>query len=195
LTCSKFGRRARALDRKGLRGARKSQHWAAVPVWAGPSARMERMSAVLGGSDAIQGHSGAIGPTNICRSLRPGRRGHEGLRKFASGANLLASHFTAIGAFSDVVFGFFEPDAKRYAKIPMAEQVEVLSLLGNIAINEDRPQIHAHAVVGRRDGAAFGGHLLEAHVRPTLEVILTESPRHLWREADPQTGLARLKAE
>ncbi|MCI0701715.1 MAG: DNA-binding protein [Planctomycetia bacterium] len=118
-----------------------------------------------------------------------------GLREFAREANLIGSHFTAIGAFSDVVLGFFDPVAKKYEKIPIPEQVEVLSLLGNVALHHDKPKIHAHVVVGKRDGTAHGGHLMEAHVRPTLEVIVVESPRHLERQTDDRTGLALLKAE
>ena len=69
--------------------------------------------------------------------------------------------------------------------------MEVLSLEGNIATGENsRPQIHAHIVVGDSDGAAFGGHLLEAHVWPTLEVVIQETPAHLRRRTDPETGLA-----
>jgi uncharacterized protein len=119
----------------------------------------------------------------------------EGLRAFAREANLLGSHFTAIGAFSDCVLGFFDPEKKEYARIPVREQVEVLSLLGNVAVHDDMPKIHAHVVVGKRDGTAHGGHLLEARVRPTLEVIVVESPRHLERRTDAQTGLALLKAD
>jgi len=118
-----------------------------------------------------------------------------GLRTFARDANILGSHFTAIGAFSDVVLGFFEPEKKRYEKIPVREQVEVVSLLGNVALHDELPKIHAHVVVGKRDGTAHGGHLVEAHVRPTLEVIVVESPRHLERRTDERTGLALLKAD
>src|SRR5919106_1187106 len=71
----------------------------------------------------------------------------------------------------------------------LREQVEVLSLLGNVAVHEGKPAVHAHVVVGKRDGTAHGGHLLEAHVRPTLEVIVVESPKHLYRERDDETGL------
>jgi len=49
-------------------------------------------------------------------------------------------------------------------------------------------------VVSRADGTAMGGHLLEAHVRPTLEVVLTESPRHLHKRKDPDSGLALIVA-
>ena len=71
----------------------------------------------------------------------------------------------------------------------------MLSLLGNVAVHHDLPKVHAHVVVGKRDGTAHGGHLLEAHVRPTLEAIVVESPRHLERRTDEQTGLALLKAD
>jgi uncharacterized protein len=124
-----------------------------------------------------------------------GEEAMEGLRTFAWNANLVASQLTAIGALSDVTLGFFDPETRRYEKTRLWEQVEVLSLLGNVAIHENRPQVHAHVVVGKRDGSAHGGHLLAATVRPTLEVIVTESPRHLRRRLDPSTGLTRLDLE
>jgi predicted DNA-binding protein with PD1-like motif len=50
--------------------------------------------------------------------------------------------------------------------------------------------VHAHVVVGKRNGSAMGGHLLEAHVRPALEVMLQESGEQLKRKFDPESGLA-----
>jgi len=73
--------------------------------------------------------------------------------------------------------------------------VEVLSLVGDIALHGEEPKVHAHVVLGKSDGTAWGGHLVEAHVRPTLEVILTESPVHLHRKTDPNTGLALIDLE
>ena len=115
-----------------------------------------------------------------------------GMMEFARRHNIGGSEITGVGGFSDATLGYFDRDKKDYLKIPVAEQVEVLSLDGNIAIDGDKPKIHAHVVVGLRDGAARGGHILEAHVWPTLEVIVTESPRHLQRTTDPETGLALL---
>src|SRR5512142_3193604 len=109
---------------------------------------------------------------------------------FAESHRLAASHFTAIGAFRNVTLGFFDRDKKRYEKISIQEQVEVLSLVGDIALKDGKPQIHAHVVIGKSDGSAHGGHLLEAHVWPTLEIVLEESPEHLRRKLDPETGLA-----
>lgn len=114
----------------------------------------------------------------------------EQLQRFARENDLTASNFTAIGAFSDARIGFFDLRKEDYEAIAINEQVEVLSLVGDITLDNGKPKIHAHVVVGKRDGTAHGGHLLEAHVRPTLEVVLTESPATLKRRSDPATGLA-----
>ncbi len=112
------------------------------------------------------------------------------LTEYATSHQLRGSHFTAIGAFSDAVVAYFDWRSKRYQEIPVAEQVEVLSMIGDIAIAADGPRIHAHVVLAKSDGSAHGGHLVSAHVRPTLEIVLTESPRHLQRRMDPESGLA-----
>jgi len=117
------------------------------------------------------------------------------LTRFAEEQGLDASRFTAIGAFSSAMLGYFDWQKKEYERIPVNEQVEVLALVGDVALDKGKPKIHAHVVVGLRDGAARGGHLLEAHVRPTLEVVLTESPGYLKRELDHESGLALIKIE
>jgi len=114
-----------------------------------------------------------------------------GLTAFAKEKGLAASHFTAIGGFQEATLGYFDLEKKDYNKLPVREQVEVLSLVGDITLTEkNEPKIHAHAVLGRSDASTRGGHLIEGRVRPTLEVMLVESPRHLRRKHDPQSGLA-----
>ena len=118
------------------------------------------------------------------------------LAQFARDEKLGAAQITAIGAFSDAVLGYFDWEEKEYRRIPVEEQVEVVSLVGDVAFDEKgAPALHAHAVLGRRDGAALGGHLLSAHVRPTLEAIVTESPRHLWKKKDAESGLALIRID
>jgi len=119
-----------------------------------------------------------------------GEAGMAALAAFANDRSLTAGHFTAIGACSDVTLGFFDWERKSYEKIPLNEQVEVPSLMGDIALKDGAPAVHAHVVLGKPTGAAHGGHLIEAHVRPTLEVILVESPRFLQRRVDAESGLA-----
>ncbi|MCA1669723.1 MAG: DNA-binding protein [Thermomicrobia bacterium] len=113
-----------------------------------------------------------------------------GLQAFAQTHDVATYEIVGIGAFSDVVLGYFDRDRKDYTKIPLDEQVEVLSLVGNIARAGDKTKVHAHVVVGKADGSAWGGHILAAHVWPTLELLVTEAPAHLRRTQDPETGLA-----
>jgi predicted DNA-binding protein with PD1-like motif len=114
----------------------------------------------------------------------------EGLTNFAAEGGLGAASFTAVGAFGGATLGYFDRERKEYQKIPVEEQVEVLSLLGDVALKDGEPQVHAHVVLGRSDGTTRGGHLLEADVWPTLEVILVETPGHLQKTTDEETGLA-----
>lgn len=115
------------------------------------------------------------------------------LLEYVTSEHIQAASFTAVGAFSKVVLGYFDVDRKDYDRIPICEQVEVVSMVGDVAVHHGQPKIHAHVVVAKRDGTAHGGHLLEACVRPTLEVVITELPGHLQRELDPETGLALVR--
>jgi len=116
-----------------------------------------------------------------------------GLESFAREHSLTAARITAIGAFERATLGYFEWRAKRYERIEKNEQMEVLSLIGDLALQGAEAKLHAHAVLGRRDGSTCGGHLLQGYVRPTLEVLITDSPNYLKREHDPETGLALIR--
>ncbi len=112
------------------------------------------------------------------------------LQQFVRERKIDTAALTAIRAFERAVVGYFDWQLKDYRRIPVEEQVEVLSLIGDVAEAKGEPALHIHAVLGRSDGSVVGGHLLEGHVRPTLEVILTEPPAHLRKKKDPETGLA-----
>jgi len=117
-----------------------------------------------------------------------------GLLEFAKAQRLSAASFKAVGALESVRLGWFSWESKKYEpSVTLGEQVELLSLIGDVALNGDEPVVHAHAVIGRKDGTAHGGHLLEAHIRPTCEVVLTESPAHLQKFVDPESGLALIR--
>ena len=116
------------------------------------------------------------------------------LQQFARGQGLAGSSFKAIGALSYAKLGWFNWETKKYdPACVLDEQVELLSLIGDIALRDGEPQVHAHVVVGRSDGTAHGGHLLEARARPTCELILTESPIHLQKKLDPKSGIALIQ--
>jgi len=116
------------------------------------------------------------------------------LRSFAEQQGILAAQITGIGALSEAVLLYFDWPTKAYQRIPVREQVEVVALLGDIAEAPTKcPEVHVHMVLGKRDGSTVAGHLGEAYVRPTLEVIVTESPAHLRKVKDPESGLALIR--
>lgn len=118
------------------------------------------------------------------------------LKAFIATENVRTAQFTAIGAFSRVELLYFEWETKTYRKNAIEDQVEVASLIGDIATSPSgEPAVHIHVVVGKRDGAALAGHLGHAHVRPTLEIVLTESPAHLKKRYDRESGLALIRID
>jgi predicted DNA-binding protein with PD1-like motif len=124
--------------------------------------------------------------------LEPGDEILRALGDVANEHDLRAAHFSALGALSNARLGYWNPETKEYEPIEITEQVEVLSLLGNVAWSGTERRIHAHIALGMRDGTARGGHLREGHVNPTLEVMLYELPETLRRSVDPATGLPLL---
>ena len=118
------------------------------------------------------------------------------LQQLARDQNLSAAHVSALGAFADAELKFFDWESKAYLPIPVDEQAEVASLVGDIALDaQGAPALHIHVVLGKRDGTAVAGHLAKGHVRPTLEVVIEETPAHLHRLEDPKTGLALIRLE
>ena len=117
------------------------------------------------------------------------------LGQFVREQEVEAASVTAIGAFRRAILGYFQWETKQYKQISVEEQVEVLSLIGDVAVADQGPTLHLHAVLGKADGSVVGGHLLEAHVRPTLEVILIQPPSYLRKRKDPETGLALIATD
>jgi uncharacterized protein len=118
----------------------------------------------------------------------------KGLKDFATEQKLADASFKAIGALASVRLGWFNPETKKYQTcVDLKEQLELLSMIGDVAQHEGKAIVHAHVVVGRSDGTTAGGHLLEACVRPTCEVFLIESPVHLAEAFDPDSGLVLIK--
>ena len=127
--------------------------------------------------------------TFVC-ALGHGDEAMSALASFAATHQLGASHFTAIGAFSRAIVAYFDWTSRQYRQMTVDEQVEVLSMVGDITLDEDQRKVHAHVVLGKADATAHGGHLIEGAVRPTLEVVITETPAHLRRRFDPESQLA-----
>ncbi|AGB47733.1 DNA-binding protein [Mesorhizobium sp. B2-5-9] len=123
--------------------------------------------------------------------LDPGEEAFAALTSFAVEQKIGSASLTAIGAFQRATVGWFDLEAKSYRKIPIDEQCEVLSAIGDVATGDDgKPSLHVHAVLGLSDGTTKGGHLLEGTVRPTLEITVVEAPGHLRRRKRAEFGVA-----
>jgi len=112
-----------------------------------------------------------------------------GLTDFAIKYKVTAAHFTGIGAIKDATVGWLDLDAKAYHPIHVNQQVEVLSMVGDVATFNGKPIVHAHLVLGKRDGSTVGGHLWEAHVNPTLEVFVSVDAAPLQKKLDEASGM------
>src|SRR5665213_3720640 len=123
--------------------------------------------------------------------LDSGEEAFSALTRFAVEANISSASLTAIGAFEKAIVGWFDFEKKSYKKIEVNEQCEVLSAIGDIATGDDgKASLHVHIVLGLSDGSTRGGHLLSGTVRPTLEVVVTETPLHLRRKKQADLGIA-----
>ncbi len=111
----------------------------------------------------------ADGAKTFVLILSQGDEALTALADFAREQQVRNAHFVAIGAVRDPEVGWFDIRRKEYKVLSLAEQMEVLTLSGDIALGESgQPVVHAHLVLGRSDGRAWGGHLLRATVSPTL---------------------------
>lgn len=111
------------------------------------------------------------------------------LLAFAKREGVRGGHLSGIGAFSSAKLAYFDRGALSYTDIPIDDQVECLSLDGDIGLVDGEPLLHVHCTVGYPDGTVRGGHMLEATVWPTLEVFLTESAAPLVKHEGPESTL------
>ena len=107
------------------------------------------------------------------------------LLDFAHRNGVRAASFNAIGAFQRATIAYWNAKTKQYEEIAVDEQVEVVSMTGNVFAD----RLHAHVVLGKRDGATIGGHFVRGSIYPTLEIFLIEREMIAQRKKDEQTGL------
>lgn len=122
--------------------------------------------------------------------LEEGEEVVDSLRAWADQYGVGFAAVWAIGALRRATLGYWDPAVGTYQHLQVDEQVEVVSLSGNISRGEDgQPVPHMHVTLGRAGGQTVGGHLIEGAVFPTLEVVLFALPATVVRKPDAATGL------
>jgi predicted DNA-binding protein with PD1-like motif len=117
------------------------------------------------------------------------------IKRFAQAEDVRAARLTGIGGFSQAELGYYRREILSYESIPITEQVELLSLIGNITVKDSEPLLHAHAVVSHRGGGTSGGHLIAATVWPTLELFVEVYSTELVKRQRPELGIATIDLE
>jgi predicted DNA-binding protein with PD1-like motif len=109
--------------------------------------------------------------------------------EFARAQSIDAGEVSAIGAAYDVVLGYFDRATKQYERHAVEGEVEIVSLLGNLAIKEGQPFAHLHAAVAGRDFRPYAGHLFEGKAGATCEIVIRPMKGYAQRTKDEATGL------
>ena len=132
---------------------------------------------------------GRLDDTTTILVLDTGDEALETLLAYAREQRITAAKLQAIGAFRDATVAYWNTETKQYEDIAVAEQVEVLSFLGELTSSDNGPKVHVHVTLGRRGGSTVGGHLRRGVVHPTLELFVTRYDAVLHRAKHEATGL------
>jgi predicted DNA-binding protein with PD1-like motif len=127
--------------------------------------------------------------------FEPGDSFLKPMAEFVRENEIGSATFTGLGALSEATLAWFDPSDGQYKPFHVAEQVECASMVGNVSWMNEKPFIHAHCVLGRRDGTTLAGHVKDLKALPTLEVTLTEHSPRLERKRRPDTGFALIDIE
>ncbi len=112
-----------------------------------------------------------------------------GLKEFAIKYHVKSAHFSAIGDASTIKFGWYDPSKKMFKVMHIYGFAEITSLLGDITLYNGNPVVHAHINMATEDGLVHGGHLFEAFIAPTLQLMMTVEPEALYKKLDTETGI------
>jgi uncharacterized protein len=96
---------------------------------------------------------------------------------------------TGLGAVKSATVSYWNAESQQYETHELREQMEVVSLVGNVTLKEGQPFAHIHMTLGRRDLSTLGGHFNDAIAHPTLEVWLRPEAESVHRALDETCGL------
>ena len=129
-----------------------------------------------------------FGDTYIVR-MDPGEEILTQLKVFAEQEGVKLASVTALGAVKDFTVGVFDTGAKVYKSNRFQGVYEIVSLVGTINTMNDAFYCHLHMCAADQEGHAFGGHLNEALISATCELVVTCLPGETDRVFSDEVGL------
>ena len=121
--------------------------------------------------------------------LETGERIIETLTALCSAESIGAAAVSGVGTCVRAELGSLDWESKTHRRRLIEEHCEIAALVGNVSRQEGRPVVHLHATLADAECRAFCGHLHEAVIQATAEIIVTILPGELSRSKDPATGL------
>ena len=134
-----------------------------------------------------------LSPTTFVIRLEKGDDILPSLRRFAAKKRIGAGVFEGIGSLNTAKLGHYDFHTKNYKFEVFSEDLEILSLSGNIATMDNAPLPHAHVTLGKRDFSVIGGHLDEGSFANMVEIGLSSLPGKLVKSRDEEVGLNLLQ--
>ncbi len=129
-----------------------------------------------------------FGDTYIVR-MDPGEEILTQLKVFAEQEGVKLASVTALGAVKDFTVGVFDTGVKVYKSNRFQGVYEIVSLVGTINTMNDAFYCHLHMCAADQEGHAFGGHLNEAVISATCELVVTCLPGRTDRVFSDEVGL------
>lgn len=111
------------------------------------------------------------------------------LQKFCIARSIDNAYFAAIGSVENPKLAHYMVSTKKYTEKELVGIYEVTALIGNVALFEGKPLIHAHASLSDEHMRGFGGHIVETTVSATVEVFLTRYNTQLEKKLSEEIGL------
>lgn len=115
------------------------------------------------------------------------------LRRFAEAKRIRAGAFEGIGSLSKAKLGHYDFKEKRYTFQVFEDDLEIITLAGNISTVDTAAVPHVHVTLGRRDFTVIGGHLDEGSSANMVEIVLQKLPGRLVKAKDEGVGLNLLQ--
>ena len=122
-------------------------------------------------------------------SLQTGDLINESIRKIAVEENISNAWINGIGAIDNVEVGYMDIENKKYQKRNFDEHYELLSLIGNITYKDREPFVHTHVTFSNTEYNVFGGHLFDAKITATGEIVLSLADSKIDREYNKNIGI------
>ena len=122
-------------------------------------------------------------------SCKKGEELMEGIKEFCREEHIEAASFSAIGATNEVELAWYDLVAKKYVTTLLKEDMEIVSLNGNVSKMGDDLIIHNHGVLSFQDMSTKAGHVMKVMISGACEVILTRLKGKIDRAYDEDTGL------